>query len=139
MNYGIKVKDKTLIEQMAGIRRSYPTFTTEIQSDALYIKGGLQPTSRSDVYQAAIVYHYRQQPEINILHPILERNFKGDAIPHMYTGDKLCLHRPTYFEFRFTHLISATIIPWISLWLYYYETWHITGDWLGGGEHAENK
>ena len=28
-----------------------------------------------------------------------------------------------------------TIVPWASLWLYYYEVWHATGEWLGGGEH----
>jgi len=24
------------------------------------------------------------------------------------------------------------------LWLYYYEVWHLTDEWLGGGEHPTN-
>ena len=31
--------------------------------------------------------------------------------------------------------IADTILPWTSLWLYFYELWHATGQWLGGGEH----
>jgi hypothetical protein len=31
----------------------------------------------------------------------------------------------------------ADIIGWIALWLYYYEVWLITGNWLGGG-HEPN-
>jgi hypothetical protein len=34
--------------------------------------------------------------------------------------------------------IATTIIPWLSLWLYYYEVWHATGEWMGGGiEHGD--
>jgi hypothetical protein len=33
--------------------------------------------------------------------------------------------------------ISEYIVPWISLWLFFYETWLITGEWLGGG-HEPN-
>jgi hypothetical protein len=29
--------------------------------------------------------------------------------------------------------IHESIVPWTSLWLYYYEIWHATGEWLGGG------
>ena len=30
---------------------------------------------------------------------------------------------------------AETIVPWACLWLYYYEVWHATGEWLGGGLH----
>jgi hypothetical protein len=34
-------------------------------------------------------------------------------------------------------LIATTIIPWLMLWLLYYELWHATGIWQGGGvEHT---
>ena len=36
-------------------------------------------------------------------------------------------------------LIANTIIPWTVEWLYYYELWQATGEWLGGGEHPENE
>jgi hypothetical protein len=30
-------------------------------------------------------------------------------------------------------MIATTIIPWLALWLYYYEVWLATGHWEGGG------
>jgi hypothetical protein len=33
--------------------------------------------------------------------------------------------------------LAMTVIPWISEWLYFYELWLVTGEWLGGGTHAE--
>lgn len=33
--------------------------------------------------------------------------------------------------------IANTIIPWTIEWLYYYELWLATGEWLGGGDHPE--
>jgi hypothetical protein len=32
-------------------------------------------------------------------------------------------------------VLADTIIPLASLWLFYYEVWFATGEWLGGGEH----
>jgi len=36
---------------------------------------------------------------------------------------------------RFWVSTEETIVPWACLWLYYYEVWHTTGEWLGGGLH----
>lgn len=135
MIYGLKIRDKTIIEQMASIKRKYANFTTNIERNSLRIKGELQPTSRSDVYMVEIIYHFRKRPIVNILKPVLVKNFKGEDIPHVYQGDRLCLYQPKYNEFKFSDFLSASIVPWTSLWLYYYEVWHVTGDWLGGGEH----
>jgi hypothetical protein len=135
MIYGLKIKDKTIIGQMASIKRNYINFTTSVERNSLWIRGELQPTSRSDKYMVEIIYHFRKRPIVNILKPELIRNFKGEDIPHVYPGDKLCLYQPKYNEFKFSDFLSATIVPWTSLWLYHYEVWHITGDWLGGGEH----
>jgi hypothetical protein len=29
--------------------------------------------------------------------------------------------------------VADTTVPWTALWLYHYEVWHATGEWLGGG------
>lgn len=136
MIYRLTIKDKTIIEQMAAIKRNYINFTTSVERNSLWIKGELQPTSRSNVYTVEIIYHFRKRPIVNILKPVLIKNFKGEDIPHVYSGDKLCLYQPKYNEFKFSDFLSATIVPWTSLWLYHYEVWHVTGDWLGGGEHS---
>jgi len=139
MHYGFNIAPKNLLQQMIAVRRQYPAFSADIQKQILYIKGSLQPTPRSDSYEVKIVYHFKRRPVVSVVKPQLVRNFNGDALPHVYPGNTLCLYQPKYYEFRGEHLISETIIPWTSLWLYYYEAWHITGDWLGGGEHVAVK
>jgi hypothetical protein len=32
-------------------------------------------------------------------------------------------------------LLDRTIVPWAVLWLYFFEEWLRSGEWLGGGEH----
>ncbi|MGH8092034.1 MAG: hypothetical protein ACREIF_00990 [Chthoniobacterales bacterium] len=29
--------------------------------------------------------------------------------------------------------LADTIVPWTSRWLYFYEIWLATGEWMGGG------
>ena len=101
--------------------------------------GHVQPTIRSQVYTFELKYKLGEMPNVKILSPELIKNSKGENIPHMYIGNKLCLFRPKYFEFCSSDYIADTIIPWISLWLYYYEIWHLTNEWLGGGEHPYGK
>jgi hypothetical protein len=33
--------------------------------------------------------------------------------------------------------IAGTIICWTALWLFFYETWLITGEWEGEGEEPQ--
>ena len=135
MKYGFEIRDKTVIEQMASIKCKYIHFTTSVCRNSLFVIGELQPTARSDIYTVEIIYHFQKRPIVNILKPVLIKNFKGDDIPHIFPGKKLCLFQPKYKEFSYTDFVSDTIIPWTSLWLYHYEVWHITGEWFGGGEH----
>jgi hypothetical protein len=102
------------------------------------VVGKVQPTSRSIVYNFEIKYNLGDAPRIIIVSPKLRKNDKGEAIPHLYPNGDLCLYRPAYREFKGSDFICNTIIPWISLWLYYYEIWLISGDWLGGGEHPSS-
>lgn len=124
-------------EQMLGIKTKFPRFDVKIVEGVLFAYGSIQPTDRSISYDVKIRYTVKNQPEVFVLKPELRRNDKDENIPHMYLQKKLCLHRPKYKEFTNSDLISDTIIPWTSLWLYHYEAWHITGDWQGGGEHPE--
>jgi len=35
--------------------------------------------------------------------------------------------------------LADTILPWASLWFFYYEIWLATGEWVGGGEHPGDR
>lgn len=117
------------------MRVKYSHFDFTLKQNLLIVKGFLRPTSRSRFYKFVLQYSIKEHPKVKIVSPTLQKNALGEAIPHMYSQKSLCLYQPKYWEFKSSDFLSDTIIPWVSLWLYYYEQWHITGEWLGGGEH----
>ncbi len=130
-----KVKILNVAQQAAGIRSKFPLFEVDISRNSMIINGFIKPTARSCSYGVKIEYTIKKQPVITVTNPLLVRNDENEKIPHMYNQKTLCLYRPKYGEFQYSDYLSNTIIPWTSLWLYHYETWHITGEWKGGGEH----
>jgi hypothetical protein len=44
---------------------------------------------------------------------------------------------PPEWRWRPNERLAQTIVPWTALWLYYYEGWLVTGDWLGPSSHRE--
>lgn len=139
MKSNFRTRDKTIAEQVSSMRCKYPHFTTDFTShSSMKITGVLQPTSRSDAYEFMLKYNLVDSPKIKIVSPVLMKNDKGEEAPHLYPNEILCLYHPKYREFNRTDYLCDTIIPWTSLWLYYYELWHLTGEWLGGGVHPVN-
>lgn len=135
-----KIRNKTIAEQVASMRSRYPEFKTYFTSHGnMKVVGALRPTSRSNSYNFVLKYNLIDNPKTKIISPVLKKNSNDEDIPHLYPGENLCLYQPQYCEFRRTDLLCDTIIPWTSLWLYYYEIWHLTGEWLGGGEHPKSE
>lgn len=132
-----RLRWKNLSEQAAALRCKYPQFETSLERQRLIVKGILKPTQRSEAYHFILKYSLFGSPEVRIVSPVLKQNSKGDKIPHMYSQKTLCLFQPKYKEFKRNDFLCDTIIPWTSLWLYFYELWHLTGKWLGGGEHPK--
>lgn len=133
------LKNKTIAQQASALKFKFPEWTVNFNSISLMAMGTIKPTSRSESYTVQIKYYIiKKKPlvEVKILDPILIKNSKGEEIPHMYSQESLCLFMPKYNEFKKTDLICDTLIPWTSLWLYYYEIWHTTEIWLGGGVHV---
>ncbi|MBK1439971.1 hypothetical protein JHJ32_08245 [Parapedobacter sp. ISTM3] len=133
-----KVKDRTLAEQLACMKSKYPQFDAKfISHSSIKVEGTLQPTARSHVYAFVLKYDLTGIPKMRIISPELRMNYKGEKIPHLYPSGNLCLYMPKYREFTKADFLADKIVPWTSLWLYYYELWHATGEWLGGGEHPK--
>lgn len=89
----------------------------------------LQPTPMSVSYTVRIRYEHRGRPKVTVMDPKLETR-PGQGLPHVYPGDELCLYYGDDFVGT-QHFIADMIVPWISEWLYFYETWMTTGFWLG--------
>ncbi len=99
--------------------------------------GAVHPSDMSPEYRVRVRYALDDQPEIQVLSPAL-RDREGEPIPHVYPANILCTYLPRT-EWTPAHLIADTIVPWISDWLWFYEVWHGTGEWLADGEHPAAK
>jgi len=94
-------------------------------------------------YDILITYSLGRQPATFVVSPLLT-GLTDNEIPHSYPNERdpeypdatsLCLFRQTYGDWNAQKSIAETIVPWTDLWLYFFEYWLATGEWLGGGEH----
>ncbi len=99
--------------------------------------GTITPLDGCNDYRVRIRYRLEKAPRVAVLSPTLSDRGDGNPIPHRYSDGSLCLYFPRYGEWTSNHFLADTILPWASLWLYYYEVWVATGVWHGGGIHLE--
>ena len=128
-----------LFKQYQSIKKEYPQFKTIIKRDKLIVDGELQPSPLHQVYAFKMMYKYREYPRVYIVNPKLKARSDTEKIPHIYSQNRPCLFYPKNKEFTDDMLLGNTIIPWLSLWLYFYEFWYATGSWLGKGVHIDEK
>jgi hypothetical protein len=125
----------SLRDQVARMRFAWPQFQSAIVRATFVSTGYVQPTPLSENYRVRIVYAIGDEPKAYVLNPLVRRRFESEAIPHIYQGPRPCLFRPKNGDWTGAKAIATTIVPWLVTWLFYYEVWHATGEWLGGGEH----
>jgi hypothetical protein len=122
---------RTLIQQLALLERLPVTTSVTIERGRLSWTGELQPSPLSDIYTVHISYVAGEKaPTVTVPRPEL-RAAGVESLPHVYTGDHLCLYYP--WQWTNDKLITRTIIPWASEWLLHYEIWKATSTWHGGG------
>ncbi len=119
------------------MRHHHPIFTTTVTNREMRSAGFLQPTPASRSYRVVIFYEAGSRPRTFVSG--LQARADTERIPHTYAPDQPCLFYPAGREWRSDMQIATTIIPWLSLWLYYYEVWLATGNWEGGGVTHEPK
>lgn len=128
-------KSLTMVQQWAFLKKYFPdSDCVASRNECLVWNGFIQPTPCSPNYSIKLTYRIRKRPEIIVLSPKLEK-WNGQRLPHTFSSERLCLYRNIYGEWSSDKSIATTIIPWTSLWLYFYEIWLATGKWMGGGEH----
>jgi hypothetical protein len=115
---------------------AFPGFTARVRGPLLIAEGTVQPTEISDNYRVRIEFEAACPPKVWVISPALCCREGADRIPHMYDQKRLCLYMPGSGEWIGNMSLGHTLIPWISVWLFYYELWHGTGEWLGGGHET---
>lgn len=123
----------SLAVQRERMRSLYSHFKCQGNHISVTFVGTLQPTPLCDAYEIEIDYKINDVPKVFVLRPKLKPRKENELIPHIYEANRLCLYLPGSGEWTPQKFIADTIVPWSSLWLFYYELWHATGEWLGGG------
>ena len=140
-------KKLNLGEQLISLKNTYSThYKAELKHGMLIWEQPVKPSNLSKTYTITVKYN-GQVPEVYIYNQGIVKS-KNDPIPHCYKKKyssknkeyvQICLFYPKSKEWNQTLYLSKTIIPWAIDWLHYYETWRITGQWLGGGiDHEKN-
>ena len=99
------------------------------------------PTPMSRVYSVRLRYHIEHPPEVVVEEPDLCCLASGRRLPHVYAQKptRLCLYLPGVGEWEPWMRIDRTIVPWCSVWLFYFEEWLVSDEWKGGGAHPSKR
>jgi hypothetical protein len=120
-----KSKPLSLAIQQACIQERFPQFKYSRQKNAWI--GRFRPTIKSPEYLVVITYKLYTIPKAFVISPTLH----PDA-PHVYKeSGALCLYYPKDNSWNNRKLLGNTIFLWTAEWLYFYELWLATGQWLG--------
>ncbi len=134
-----KHKDGSFLDMMSHyieIKKEYSNVSYKINRDNMEIYIKLQPTEDSYDYMVKIVTQQGStNVDIFVVKPNLKKIAGENKIPHLYSNGSLCLYYPKYHEWSYQDSWAETLVPWTCLWLYYFELWLATGEWLGGGIH----
>ena len=133
----------SLIQQKTALLSNYKDSKCDIdvKKQQLIWSGQIKPTALSREYKVILFYKVGKSPKVWVVGENLEK-LDAEDFPHKFYIDfknkmvRICLYR--YSEFNSTKVLANTIIPWTVEWLYFYELWLATGEWLGGGEHPQN-
>lgn len=122
-------------EQAAAIRQAWPGFRCTISAGRLSCEGHLRPTNFSRQYRVRVRYAVGSPPEVSVVQPIVTPPPGLGAVPHTYPGTVLrpCVYFPDGKQWTARARLAVTVIPWLVEWLFYFELWLATGEWLGGG------
>ena len=132
-------KKLTVAQQAVALRGLYPEAQCKSRRENLHWTGLLTPSPLSASYTVTVVYRKDASPKTYVCQPKLIVPV-GKSLPHVYSQkeQRLCLYYPRGGrEWNESMSIARTIVPWASEWLFFYELWLATGDWLGGGIHIE--
>jgi hypothetical protein len=127
----VREKPLTPVQQAYFLHLTFPGFKVVTARNQLRCVGSLQPSPTSDKYIIEIEYRVPTRPRVRVVRPQLKLAPGRTKLPHVFKENDLCLY--LIGEWRPDLKISEYIIPWISLWLFFYEVWLVTGEWLGGG------
>lgn len=140
-------KPRNLTNQKALMKRLWPEFDFSILPHG-YVCWIGKVRGFQQFYRIAVIWSPSENgaPYVRLLEPKLTPREGGsfEDIPHLWYDIEspersgLCLFDPAQNQWDNKMAIAETTILWAAQWLYYYECWHLTGEWQGGGVGYES-
>jgi hypothetical protein len=130
-----------LVAQIAALQKHCDTISVLARGPCvLKWRGRVHPAPYCEIYTIDVAYRtdtrFKPRPRVTIVEPLLQlRDAKG--CPHRHGAQEPCLYYHHGNEWNGGMLLAYTIVPWTSRWLYFYEIWLATGEWMGGGIHVD--
>lgn len=129
-----------VMKQLAAICLKYSDMVVakEISHNQHNLILHITPTEVSRTYCVKIELSQNKAPKVYVLSPNLADENKDKCPPHIYSLEKgiICLFLPREISVYENY---SKIVPWISEWLMFYESWVITGNWYGRGHRFEEE
>lgn len=127
----------TIHQQLAVLKKDFPHGASQIiNHNTIQWVGMLKSSPIGDEYKVKLTYELGKNPKVFVLEPSPLKLAEGKKfLPHVYDNKKqrLCLYYPDGKEWNSSKPLTQTVMIWAIEWLYFYELWLITGEWLGGG------
>lgn len=134
------IRPLDIATQLGLLLEAYPDAICYLSGGDLHWHGTLQPDEHCRRYRVHVIHRAGGPiPECYVIDPtprqlVQESRMPDRPVPHVYraAGDPLCL----FFgerEWNGSMPMARTTIPWISLWLRFFEIWLVTDTWEGGG------
>lgn len=127
--------------QLAHLKMRNRNGTGRVHRGRLTWRWCAQPSPMSRIYQVRLECDDKGNPEVFVDSPDICLLAGGRKVPHLYSQEKreLCLYLPGSGQWNTTKLLANNIVPWVSLWLLYFEEWLWSDEWKGGGEHPVDR
>lgn len=123
-----------MAQQVGRMHAAFPWLHYSLKRNEIVWKGTFRPFALSKEYAVRIEFEIGRRPKVRILAPSLATD-PNRKVPHTFIDGSLCLHLNEEWSSRF--FIADVIMPWLVEWLFFYETWLVTGKWYGGGHGEE--
>lgn len=125
-----------LVRHVKEVQNFIPNVKVKWNAKSVELYLNVKPTEASREYSIKLVAKQKiKSIDVYVIDPQIDTCEDGRKVPHMYPKGTLCLFYPNYKEWNYYDSWVKTIIPWTTLWLFYYEIWKETGEWVGGGIH----
>jgi hypothetical protein len=121
-----KHKKANPLVQIGAMKSKYPQFKSKQKGDNIVFTGDLFIKPELLIYNVSIEYRGNLRPVVKINSPALV-----EKPPHTFADKSLCLYHSDNFKWSTDKLIAKEIIQWTVAWIYFYEYWLQTGEWVG--------